>query len=45
MLESIANDFYHSFYEKEWHGEEILIRNLSIKEAYEVQDLVTKRRI
>ena len=45
MLESIANEFYHSFYEKEWHGEEILISNLSVKEAYEVQDLVTKRRI
>tara|TARA_R110000744_G_scaffold64914_2_gene133433 strand:- start:151 stop:930 length:780 start_codon:yes stop_codon:yes gene_type:complete len=45
IIESIANDFYHSFYEKEWNGEETLVRNLSIKEAYKVQDLVTKRRI
>lgn len=44
-LESIASCFYHSFYRKEWHGEEDLVRNLSIQEAYEVQDLVTKRRI
>ena len=45
IIESIAEDFYHSFYEKEWHGDETLVGNLSIKEAYEVQDLVTKRRI
>lgn len=44
-LESIATDFYHSFYKKEWNGEEDSVRNLSIQEAYEVQDLVTKRRI
>jgi 2-keto-4-pentenoate hydratase len=45
MIESIANDFYNSFYEKEWNGNETLVRNLSIKEAYQVQDLVTKRKI
>jgi len=44
-LESIASHFYHSFYKKEWHGEDDSVRNLSIQDAYEVQDLVTKRRI
>ncbi|WP_373515213.1 2-keto-4-pentenoate hydratase [Persicitalea sp.] len=44
-LESIAADFYHSFYKKEWKGEEYSVRNLSIQEAYEVQDLVAARRI
>lgn len=45
ILESIATDFYHSFYKKEWSGEEESVRSLSIEEAYEVQDLVTKMRI
>lgn len=44
-LASIATDFYHSFYKKEWNGEDDSVRSLSIQEAYEVQDLVTKRRI
>jgi 2-keto-4-pentenoate hydratase len=44
-LESIANDFYDSFYKKEWHGDENSIRNLTVQQAYEVQDLVTEKRI
>ena len=44
-LESIATDFYHSFYRKEWYGEADSVRNLTIEEAYEVQDLVAERRI
>ena len=44
-LDSIATDFYHSFYEKEWlaHGDAVI--HLSIGEAYQVQDLVVKKRI
>lgn len=44
-LESIASYFYHSFYKKEWLGDGELVRNISIEEAYEVQDLVTKMRV
>jgi 2-keto-4-pentenoate hydratase len=44
-LESIATDFYNSFYQKEWHGDKTSVLNLSIEDAYQVQDLVTKKRI
>lgn len=45
IIESIASDFYHSFYLKEWYGEQALVLDLSIEEAYDVQDLVTEKRI
>ncbi len=44
-LNHIAEDFYHSFYCKEWPGKDVAIKRLSIEEAYKVQDLVTKKRI
>ena len=44
-LESIATDFYDTFYRKEWLGDGAVVTNLSMDEAYEVQDLVTKKRI
>ncbi len=44
-LDSIAEDFYHAFYKKEWLGDAHSLNNLSIEEAYVVQDLVTKKRI
>ncbi len=44
-LRSIAADFYHSFYYKEWIGKEDLVKRLTIEEAYKVQDLVTEVRI
>jgi 2-keto-4-pentenoate hydratase len=44
-LDSIANVFCHSFYKKEWLGDNSSISKLTIAEAYEIQDLVTKKRI
>ena len=44
-LDSIAEDFYHAFYKKEWLGDTSSMNNLTIAEAYEVQDLVAKKRI
>lgn len=44
-LDSIASGFCHSFYEKEWIGDNSSISKLTMTEAYEVQDLVTKKRI
>lgn len=44
-FESIAADFYHSFYQKEWHGDSAAVRQLSMAEAYYVQDLITAKRI
>ncbi|SVD57858.1 uncharacterized protein METZ01_LOCUS410712, partial [marine metagenome] len=45
-FDSIAADFFHVFYEKEWLGdEEDRISRLSIADAYKVQDLVTEKRI
>ena len=45
-LDSIATDFFHAFYRKEWiGGKEAYIGNLSIAEAYEVQNLVAQKRI
>jgi 2-keto-4-pentenoate hydratase len=43
-LDAIAEDFYHAFYNKEWLGDASSVRKLSIAEAYEVQDLVSKKR-
>jgi 2-keto-4-pentenoate hydratase len=44
-LESIASDFCHAFYEKEWRGDSLSINELTIEEAYAVQDLVARKRI
>jgi|TARA_B110000093_G_scaffold121296_1_gene130005 2-keto-4-pentenoate hydratase len=44
-LDSIAAAFCHSFYKKEWIGNNAAIRRLRVAEAYEVQDEVTKKRI
>ncbi|MDN3689337.1 2-keto-4-pentenoate hydratase [Cyclobacterium jeungdonense] len=43
--ERIASSFYDSFYKKKWNGSSSLVRQLSIDQAYHVQDLVTKKRI
>lgn len=44
-LDSIAEDFYHAFYKKEWIGDHAAIGKLTIAEAYEIQDLVARKRI
>ncbi len=44
-MNRIAEDFYHSFYNKEWLGDTASVTNLTIDEAYEVQDLVAHKRI
>jgi 2-keto-4-pentenoate hydratase len=45
-LDSVAAYFFHVFYTKEWLGDgETYISNLSIAEAYEVQNLVAQKRI
>lgn len=44
-LDIIAASFFDSFYNKEWNGDDDLVKGLSINEAYEVQDLVTQKRI
>lgn len=44
-LNSIATAFCHSFYNKELIGGNTAISKLTAAEAYEVQDLVTKKRI
>ena len=44
-LDSIATDFYHAFYSKDWLGDEAAVTNLTMDEAYDVQDLVKEKRI
>ena len=45
-LETLADQFFHAFHRKEWPGEvEPALRDLSVAEAYEVQDLVAQKRI
>jgi 2-keto-4-pentenoate hydratase len=45
-LNAIATDFFHAFYRKEWlEAGEPYINNISITEAYEVQNLVAQKRI
>ncbi len=42
----LANKFYEAFYRREWTGEpEPPVFTLSINDAYEVQDLVTRMRV
>lgn len=36
--------FYDSFYKKTWNGNDSLVKELSINQAYQVQDLVTAKR-
>ncbi len=43
--EALANDFFHFFYHKGWHGDENTLKRLSVEEAYTVQDIVTQKRI
>lgn len=43
--ESIARSFYDSFYEKKWKGSSRVVSQLSIDQAYRVQELVTKKRM
>jgi len=46
LIDSLANKFYEAFYKRKWIGElEPPVSELSIREAYEVQDLVTQMRI
>ena len=46
LIDSLANKFYDAFYKRKWIGElEPPVSELSIREAYEVQDLVTQMRI
>jgi|GEM_PF-3190863 len=43
-LDSIAKDFFHAFYTKEWPADgEPNINSMSIAEAYAVQDLVAQK--
>ncbi|MHC4104410.1 MAG: 2-keto-4-pentenoate hydratase [Planctomycetota bacterium] len=45
-LDSIATEFFHAFYRKEWFEDgDPYINSLSIAEAYEVQNLVAQKRI
>ena len=45
-IESLATAFSHAFYEKEWgETDDAFIENLSIEEAYAVQDLVAQKRV
>lgn len=45
-IDSLANKFYDAFYKRKWTGElEPPVSELSIREAYKVQDLVTQMRI
>lgn len=44
-LRSIADQFYHAFYEKRWRGDnDYAISGLTLSDAYEVQRLVAERR-
>lgn len=44
-LNLLANSFFNAFYNKKWcDGSGIVISELSIAEAYQVQDLVAKKR-
>ena len=44
--QSIAEQFYHAFYEKEWPGEPAPdFRKLTVADSYEVQGLVAELRI
>lgn len=45
-IDTVAGHFYHAFYRKEWlGGSDHDLCNLSIAEAYEIQDLVAEKRI
>lgn len=45
-IDLLADKFFDAFYRKEWlGGDETTITNLSITEAYKVQDLVAQKRI
>jgi len=45
-LELLADNFFNAFYRKEWlGGTETTIANLSIPEAYQVQNLVAQKRL
>ena len=45
-LAAIATDFFHAFYHKKWLADgDPYIDKISISEAYEVQDLVTQKRL
>ena len=46
FLETLADKFFHAFYQKDWPGEnESTLDKLSIAEAYEVQDCVAQKRM
>ena len=46
LINLLARKFFEAFYEREWGGElEPHVSQLSMAEAYEVQDLVTQMRI
>ena len=45
-LDLLANKFTQAFYEKNWSGEfEPPVSDISIAEAYTVQDLIAERRV
>ena len=45
-LAAIATDFFHAFYHKKWLADgDRYIDKMSISEAYEVQELVTRKRL
>jgi 2-keto-4-pentenoate hydratase len=45
-LELLANNFFDAFYRKEWLGGDVpKMADLSITDAYQVQDLVAQKRI
>lgn len=44
-LRDIADGYFHAFYNKAWERPHFDPGRLSMAEAYEVQDLVTKRRV
>ena len=45
MLHKIAKDFYEAYYQKKWNGTNAFVQNLSINEAYQVQQLVEDFRL
>ena len=46
LIDLLAAKFFEAFYEREWRGAlEPQVSQLSIAEAYDVQDLVTQMRI
>jgi len=45
-LDILAGQYFHAFYKKEWLGEcEPAISELSIAEAYQVQNMVARKRV